>query len=138
MTLDTEARLVDMLDASRIDHRCHLEGRRGRAIGIACAENLYLRPEALPAATGEGQSAWFRKCDAWWRGWDGEDKARAARTAAQNLRDRPLQASGPCKSALMRSLSTREAHLERLRRWNSAAEGRPDFKREVQELLQRT
>jgi hypothetical protein len=55
-------------------------GACARSCGETSARNPYLDSDSLPAATGQSPSTWFRNCDAWWKGWDGED-ARCRQSA---------------------------------------------------------
>jgi hypothetical protein len=72
-----------MIQNSKANHRVSADWQQAavastqgvscRACGETSAANPYLRPDAMPAITGQDQATWFRNCDAWWRGWDGED-----------------------------------------------------------------
>src|SRR5665213_1789274 len=48
-------------------------GACARLCGETSVRNPYLDSDSLPAATGQNPSTWFRNCDSWWKGWDGED-----------------------------------------------------------------
>jgi|NGEPerStandDraft_6_1074524.scaffolds.fasta_scaffold138963_2 hypothetical protein len=61
------------------------KGALARSCGISSNENPYVRPEALPPTTGETREVWFRQCDAWWRGWDGEDERRRTERLGRRL-----------------------------------------------------
>ena len=54
------------------------KGALARSCGMSSNENPYVRSDALPPMTGQTREVWFLQCDAWWRGWDGEDERRRA------------------------------------------------------------
>jgi len=58
-----------------------VQGTFARTCGVLGSANPYL---ALPAVSGEPAGAWLARCDAWWQGWDIEDRRRA--DAAEGFR----------------------------------------------------
>jgi hypothetical protein len=49
------------------------DGARARALGRTAFDNPYLKPENMPAQTGETEDLWNAKRDAWQMGWTIED-----------------------------------------------------------------
>jgi hypothetical protein len=93
------------------------EGRLARAQTNLCSNsNPYVMLGPAPLATLAAVEAWLWACTAWWRGWDLEDarQAEARRQEPSSLDSVSYQVTGPEKSALLRSLGTREPDLRKL------------------------
>ena len=98
---------------------CEEEGELARRRGVSSADNPYLHAEPQRSGDQDSQFRWFRRCDSWWRGWDRES-ARLARPLAIGSRAcfvaaAAVEATGPGKSQVLRSLGEREPGLRDLR-----------------------
>jgi hypothetical protein len=60
------------------ESRWHRLGVEARRAGSGHADNPLLLPAAAPFACSEPK-AWRAQMDAWWEGWEAEDKRRAQR-----------------------------------------------------------
>lgn len=59
------------------DERILTQGAEARAAGKSVFDNPFLRPEQMPAATGDSIEDWQRKHDEWDAGWKIEDAIRS-------------------------------------------------------------
>jgi hypothetical protein len=64
---------------------CEMEGVLARQHGRTSADNPFLRADGATRTTPEAEIDWFRKCDAWWRGWDREDLRRSRAPASMSI-----------------------------------------------------
>jgi hypothetical protein len=51
-------------------------GRRAREVGASSSENPFLVKGAVADTAGHGEHDWMFRCNAWWQGWDAEDRRR--------------------------------------------------------------
>jgi hypothetical protein len=72
---------------------CEMEGVVARQRGRSSTDNPFLVGDGSPRTTNEDEVNWFRKCDAWWRGWDREDLRRSRAPASISIDG--LQFSAP-------------------------------------------
>lgn len=92
------------------------EGQEARTRGVVSGMNPHLAVGRSDGADPAAQQARFRKCNAWWRGWDRED-ARRRGAPLHSVND-----DGPQKSALLRVLADSEPELRNLRGATSGAQ----------------
>jgi hypothetical protein len=55
---------------------CESDGILARQRGESSVDNPFLPRDGI-RTTPEDEASWFRRCDAWWRGWDREDLRRS-------------------------------------------------------------